>query len=242
VSQAPSIKTVADPIGETTLRIMSEAARYNRWIGQLIQPYLGTRILEVGAGIANMTQLLLPGKYVVASDPDPAYLAVLREAMRAHPNVAVRSLKLPRVAPAWATEKLDTAVLLNILEHVEEDVESLENLGKILAPPARVVIFVPAIPRLYGSLDRALGHYRRYSSEELRDKIQQAGLVLEHLRYCNFVGMFGWWFYSRVARRKILPAFQVRIFDRLVPILARFERRWEPFRGQSLLAVARRAA
>ncbi|MDH3217739.1 MAG: SAM-dependent methyltransferase, partial [Candidatus Krumholzibacteria bacterium] len=127
------------------------------------------------------------------------------------------------------------------LEHVEEDVESLENLGKILAAPARVVIFVPAIPRLYGSLDRALGHYRRYSDQELRDKIQQAGLVLEHLRYCNFVGMFGWWFYSRVARRKILPAFQVRIFDRLVPILARVESRWDPVRGQSLLAVARRA-
>jgi SAM-dependent methyltransferase len=232
---------VADPIGETTLKIMSGAGNYNRWIGKLIQPYLGTRILEVGAGIANMTHWLLPGKYVVATDPDPAYLAVLREAMRDHPNVVIRSLRLPTVAAEWAAEKLDTAVLLNILEHVNEDVESLENVGKILAPPARVVIFVPAIPRLYGSLDRALGHYRRYSGEELRDKIQQAGLVLEHLRYCNFVGMFGWWFYSRVAQRQILPAFQVRIFDQLVPILARMESRLQPVRGQSLLAVARRA-
>jgi SAM-dependent methyltransferase len=241
MSKAPPGPSVRDPIGETTLRIMSGAGNYNRWLAELIQPYLGTRILEVGAGIANMTQWLLPGKYVVATDPDPAYLAVLRENMRAHPNVAIRSLKLPWVGSEWAAEKLDTAVLLNILEHVEEDVKSLENLGKILAAPARVVIFVPAMPRLYGSLDRALGHYRRYSDRELRDKIRQAGLVLEHLRYCNFVGMFGWWFYSKVARRKLLPAFQVRIFDHLVPLLARAERRFEPVRGQSLLAVARRA-
>ena len=227
-----------DPVGEETLQIMSQAPRYNRWVARLIGPYLGNRILEVGAGIANMTQWLVPKEYVVATDPDPAYLSVLREQMREHPNVTIRSLKLPSVSPAWREENLDTAILLNVLEHVEEDVASLANLSAVLAPPGRIVIFVPAVPAIYGSLDRGLSHYRRYSARQLCETIEQAGLVLKDIRYCNFIGMFGWWFYSRVARRKVLPRLQVRLFDFIVPYLSWIEDRVTPPIGQSLLAVA----
>ncbi len=230
----------SDPIGEETLHIMSRAPRYNRWVARLIQPYLGNRVLEVGAGIANMTPFLLPREYVVATDPDPAYLAVLEQRMKREETVAVRSLKLPRMAEDWKEERLDTAVLLNILEHVEEDQESLNNLAGILVPGGRIVIFVPAVPALHGSLDKGLSHFRRYSARQLRDKLERAGLEIEELRYCNFVGMFGWWFYSRIIRRKVLPAFQVRVFDLLVPILSRIEGVVPPPIGQSLLAVARK--
>ncbi|HSG80661.1 MAG TPA: methyltransferase [Gemmatimonadota bacterium] len=232
--------TASDPIGEETLHIMSRAPRYNRWVAQLIQPYLGNRVLEVGAGIANMTPFLLPREYVVATDPDPAYLAVLEQRMQGEETVVVRSLKLPQMTSDWKAERLDTAVLLNILEHVEEDQESLDNLASILMPGGRIVIFVPAVPALHGSLDEGLSHFRRYSARQLRGKLQKAGLEVEELRYCNFVGMFGWWFYSRVIRRNVLPGFQVRLFDLLVPILSRIERVITPPLGQSLLGVARK--
>ena len=233
-----STPAVSDPIGEATLEIMSRATRYNRWIAELIAPHLGDRILEVGAGIANMTQWLVPKEYVVATDPDPAYLAVLKDTMSEHRNVAVRSLKLPDVSPSWKDERLDTAILLNVLEHIEEDKESLANLADVLVPGGRVVIFVPAVPALYGTIDKGLSHFRRYSASQLQDTIEQAGLELKHIRYCNFVGMFGWWFYSRIARRKVLPSLQVRLFDLLVPVLSRVEERVTPPVGQSLLAVA----
>jgi SAM-dependent methyltransferase len=242
LSQPLTPQTVAsDPVGEETLQIMSHAPRYNRWVAELIQPHLGNRVLEVGAGIANMTPFLLPREYVVATDPDPAYLAVLEQRMENEESVAVRSLKLPKLdEESWKAERLDTAVLLNILEHVEEDQESLDGLAKILTPGGRIVIFVPAVHALHGSLDKALSHFRRYSAPELREKLERAGLEVEEMKYCNFVGMFGWWFYSRVVKRQVLPAFQVRAFDLLVPILSRLERLVPPPRGQSLLAVARK--
>lgn len=230
---------VTDPIGEATLRIMSQAPRYHRWIAELIQPYLGQRVLEVGAGIANMTRWLVGGRHVVATDPDPAYLRVLHRRLQDVPDVEVRPLRLPDVDESWRAERLDTAVLLNILEHVDEDVESLTNLAAVLSPGARVVIFVPALPALYGTLDRALSHFRRYSESELRRKLETAGLDVQEMRYCNMLGTIGWWFHSRVTKRDVLPLLQVRLFDLLVPIIARLERMIEPPWGQSLLAVAR---
>jgi SAM-dependent methyltransferase len=233
--------TASDPIGEETLQIMSHAGRYNRWIAELIQPHLGQRVLEVGAGIANMTPFLLPREYVVATDPDPAYLSVLEQLMRDESSVVVKPLKLPNMSESWKDEKLDTAVLLNILEHVEEDDASLANLANALQPGGRIVIFVPAVPALYGSLDKALSHFRRYSAKQLSAKLEAAGLEVEVMRYQNFVGMFGWWFYSRIVRRQVLPGFQVRMFDLLVPVLSRIERLIPPPVGQSLLAVGRKS-
>jgi SAM-dependent methyltransferase len=232
----------SDPVGEETLQIMSHAPRYNRWVAQLIQPHLGNRVLEVGAGIANMTPFLLPREYVVATDPDPAYLAVLEKKMRKERSVTVRSLKLPDLSESWKDEHLDTAVLLNILEHVEEDQESLTNLGGILTPGGRIVIFVPAVPALHGSLDLALSHVRRYSASQLTGMLEKAGLRVQAMRYCNFVGMFGWWFYSRIAKRQVLPSLQVRMFDLMVPMLSRIELLIPPPIGQSLLAVGRKEA
>ena len=232
----------SDPVGEETLQIMSHAPRYNRWVAQLIQPHLGNRVLEVGAGIANMTPFLLPREYVVATDPDAAYLAVLEERMRNEESVAVRSLKLPNLSESWKDERLDTAVLLNILEHVEEDQESLNNLARILTPGGRVVIFVPAVPALHGSLDIALSHFRRYSASQLTGMLEKAGLTVEEMKYCNFVGMFGWWFYSRVVKRQVLPSRQVKMFDLMVPVLSRLEKLVAPPFGQSLLAVGRKEA
>lgn len=229
----------ADPVGARTLQIMAAAPRYNRWIARLIRPHLGRRILEVGAGVANMTPWLLEAERVFATDPEPEYLVVLQRRLAAYPNVSVRALRLPEVTESWRAERLDTVVLLNVLEHVVQDVESLRNLARALVAGGRVVVFVPAMPLLYGSLDRALGHVRRYRPRDLREAFERAGIVLERLRHYNVLGMLGWAFYSRVLQRKILPALGVRIFDAFVPVLARVEELVPAPIGQSLLAVGR---
>jgi SAM-dependent methyltransferase len=218
---------------------MSGAPRYHRWIARLIRPHLGRRILEVGAGIANMTPWLLDGERVFATDPEPEYIEILRKHLGGYPNVSVRALRLPDVAESWRAERLDTVVLVNVLEHVVQDVESLRSLAGALVPGGRVVVFVPAMPVLYGSLDRALGHVRRYRPRELREAFERAGIEVERVRYYNLLGMLGWGFYSRVLRREILPALGVRIFDALVPLLARVEELVPVPIGQSLLVIGR---
>jgi hypothetical protein len=98
------------------------------------------------------------------------------------------------------------------------------------------VLLVPALRFLYGTLDRALGHYRRYTGRELETKLQAAGLRPTHIEYFNLAGMPGWWFAGRVFRRTVIPAGPLRLYDMLVPLF-RLERLLPWRLGQSLIAI-----
>jgi SAM-dependent methyltransferase len=150
--------------------------------------------------------------------------------------VQVRRLYLPTVDGDLAGRGFDTIVCLNVLEHVEDDLGSLRAMRTLLAPRGRLVLLVPALRTLYGTLDQALGHYRRYGPRELREKFAAAGFLMRHLEYFNLAGIPGWWLTGRVLRRRLLPAASLRWYDRLVPLF-RLEGLL-PWRiGQSLIAI-----
>jgi SAM-dependent methyltransferase len=132
-------------------------------------------------------------------------------------------------------------VCLNVLEHIERDRDALAAMRELLNPGGTVVLLVPAVPALYGELDRALGHYRRYTPAVLRDRLADAGLAVRHLEYFNLAGMPGWWLVGRVLKRSVIPTGSLRFYNALVPLF-RLERYlpWRP--GQSLIAVGERAA
>jgi len=114
----------------------------------------------------------------------------------------------------------------------------LRRLRSRLAPQGRVVLIVPALHRLYGRTDRAIGHRRRYERQELRDKLEAAGLTVEHLSAFNLAGALGWYVNSRLLKRRTVPGVQARINNLLVPLL-RLEERFACPVGLSLVAVGR---
>lgn len=201
-----------------------------------VRPWIGQHVLEIGAGIGNLSSFLLDRGRVVLTDAAPEYLAYLRERFGARPNVRVVRLSLPAVDGAALGERFDTIVCLNVLEHVDDDRGSLRAMRGLLEPGGRLVLLVPALPALYGSLDRALGHVRRYTARELATKYGEAGLHLRHLEYFNLAGIPGWWFTGRMLRRDLIPRASLRLFEALVPLF-RLERLL-PWRvGQSLIAI-----
>jgi hypothetical protein len=101
------------------------------------------------------------------------------------------------------------------------------------------VIFVPAGKDLYGSLDRGVGHQRRYEKEELADKLREAGFEVEDVSYQNQIARFAWWLNSRVLNRQGLPLAQSKLFDRMVPFLKALEGS-RPSSGLSLIAIGRK--
>ena len=101
------------------------------------------------------------------------------------------------------------------------------------------MIFVPAGKDLYGSLDRGVGHQRRYEKDELVDKLRQAGFEIEDASYQNQIARFAWWLNSRVLNRQGLPVAQSRLFDRMVPLLKTFEGD-RPTSGLSLIVIGRK--
>lgn len=228
--------------GHRTLQRMAKLHRYNRWLWSKITPYVGTRVLEVGSGIGNMTRFLTSPELVVATDINPDYLAALHRMFENHGNVRVCQLDMGADhLPAEVGTGFDTVLCLNVLEHVADDLAALRRIRNVLAPEGRLLLIVPAMHRLYGEIDRAIGHHRRYERAEVKHKLEASGFTIEHLSAFNMLGMVGWYLNARILRRRAVPRFQARILDRLVPLL-RVEDHFACPVGLSLLAVARRGA
>jgi SAM-dependent methyltransferase len=166
---------------------------------------------------------------------------VVRNRFLHHDNIVVQSIDWERPdLEALRARRFDTVLCLNVLEHIERDDDALATFAALLPPDGRLVIQVPAMHALYGDIDRAIGHYRRYEREELVAKLERHGFVIDECRYFNLPGVLGWYLNSRLLRRRTLPGMQARAASALVPLL-QLEQRRPPKRGMCLLAVARKA-
>lgn len=229
---------VDDP-GYLTLRRMQALQRYNAWVAELIEPFLGDNVLEVGAGIGNMTWMIARRHAVTATDLDDRYLDRLRRMFVADSRVRVGRFDLGRDPGEDLGGPFDSVVCLNVLEHIEDDVAALRRIHSQLRPGGRVVLVVPAIQAIYGELDRAIHHFRRYERESIEECLRAAGFEIDHLSSFNALGIPGWYLNGRILGRKSVPGVQARLNSMLVPLL-RMERRLGLPWGLSLLAVGRR--
>jgi SAM-dependent methyltransferase len=219
---------------------MQAAPRYNRWQYSRVAPYLGRRICEVGSGIGNMSTLMLAGapELLVVTDTDSYYREALRHQFGDRHDVVVEPLTLPDKSAANRLQHyaLDTVVALNVIEHIADDLEALKTMAAMLRPGGRAVVLVPAFQELFGSLDRELGHIRRYTRRSLSQRMSDAGFQVERAFYFNLVGTLGWWVNARLRKVPRIPVEQLRYFDSLVSILRLEDRVRLPF-GQSVIAI-----
>jgi SAM-dependent methyltransferase len=227
--------------GYTTLERMDGANNYNAWLGRRFREHLGRRVLEIGAGIGTITKELEEGlELLIALEVDRFYVDRLKNKFRGKPHVRPY---LSDVALAdWEAlkaERLDTIVLSNVLEHIPDDAGAVRRFRQILPEGGKVVVLVPALPQLFGAIDEAVGHHRRYTKESLREVLEGNGFTVDTLEWMNLVGIPGWFMNSRVMRRRSVPKLQLKIYDRLAPWLARAESHVKLPVGMSLLAVAR---
>src|ERR1051325_1082463 len=228
--------TIAE--GYVTLERMGKLSRYNKWIWESISKYVGDRVLEVGAGIGNMTRVMYGRELIVATDVELPYLHILRNRFSRNPTIRVTKLDLNSDDDCNALKeyRFDTVVCLNVLEHIEDDRGALRRLYQLLEPGGHLLLFVPADQRLYGEIDRQVGHFRRYSLDQLKELIESEGFAIPEIFHQNFFGRFGWWLNGRVLRRSHVPAGQSRVFDLFVPLLRRLEGK-RPRKGLSLVAA-----
>jgi SAM-dependent methyltransferase len=229
-----------EPPTYLTLRRLDSLKRYNKWIWERLQPFVGQRVLEVGAGSGTMTRFLYGRELIVATDKETPYIDRLRNQFRRRPGIIVERLDLDDdSALDLSRYSFDTVMCVNILEHTIDDAAALRRANQLLVPGGRIVIFVPAGKGLFGALDRGVGHQRRYDRDELASKLREAGFEVEQMSYQNQAGKLAWWINSRVMQRQALPAAQSRLFDRLVPLFKAVEGH-DPKSGLSLIAVARK--
>ena len=209
-------------------------------MAETLRPWVGDRVLEIGAGIANLTSRLTPREVYVASDINESYLGYLKNFAAGKPYLKVARVDLEDGETFAALEEdFDTAICLNVLEHVTDPVAALRNIRAALMPGGRAVIYVPAGQWLYSSLDDALGHRCRYSPKMLRKELEAAGFELEHLESFNRISVPSWWWNGKLLKRRSFSRVQLKLFDLLVPVLRRVDR-FLPWSGLGLVAVGRR--
>lgn len=213
------------------------ARRYRAWLVSLVAPYLGAEPIEIGSGIGDYAAELATGRTAyTATEPDPDRSAVLATRFDGHPIVRVRTLGLPTTETGAHT----AAVMLNVLEHIEDDVAALRSAAGLVRPGGTVVVFVPAFNGAMSRFDRLIGHHRRYTRRTLGAALAAAGLHTERLQYVNSVGLISWFLLMRCARMIPRDTAALRCYDAtVIRSVARIERRLRPPFGQSVFAVAR---
>jgi 2-polyprenyl-3-methyl-5-hydroxy-6-metoxy-1,4-benzoquinol methylase len=216
---------------------LGDADRFSRWVFDAIAPSLTGNVLEVGCGVGTFTALIAAaGHDVTAIDINPSYVATARSRLSAQSRVTVVEGDATRMS--WAAS-FDTVVLLDVLEHIEDDVGFLRRLRACLKPGGRLVAKVPAGQWLYSPMDAAIGHFRRYSKKSLRRVLAAADLAAIEQRYFNAAGILGWWLNGRVLKRTTPPQEQIALFEAAVPILRTIESVARPI-GLSIIATGER--
>jgi glycosyltransferase involved in cell wall biosynthesis/phospholipid N-methyltransferase len=227
--------------GHSTLDSLSFASKFNAWMADTILPFTGRRVLEIGAGMGNMTRHLCPRrKLYVATDVNSDYAAHLRNIFRHRPSVCVRTLDATKAEDFLDFERrMDTVVCLNVLEHIEDDAAALKSIRTLLEPDGRLILLVPNDPEAYGTIDREIGHYRRYTPAHLRTLLADSGFEVEQILRFNRISMPAWRFTGQVRKARTISRFALRIFDKFVWLWRMIDSAlpWEP---ASIIAIARR--
>ncbi|MGZ4689167.1 MAG: glycosyltransferase [Acidimicrobiia bacterium] len=223
------------------LSTLEEADNYADWIYRLIRPYLGERVLEIGAGHGELTERLRLQGHVTATDLSKRCVDELEVRFAGCDDVEVLHAD---VAALGAQRGIfDSVVLINVLEHIDDDVSALADLREVLAPGGSLCVFVPAFEGLYSDFDRKIGHRRRYRRSQLVTTFDRAGLHVIDARYVNTVGAVAWWLFARQFGQVPTQRWSVKVYDRVaVPVIRQLEAGRAPRFGQSLLGIGVRPA
>ncbi len=215
------------------------ANNYRTAVLKEFSPYLKGKVIEVGAGIGQFTELLKTinsVKKILAIEPHEPFVKRLKQTF---PDIeTIRgTIKSVNLNSQW-----DGIVCINVLEHIEDDLDELKHYNMLLKNNnGNLCLFVPARKELYSEIDAYFGHYRRYTRKELKNKLNQSGFNIVKIHYFNFVGYFSWFIIFKMLKKQTFNPTAVKTFDKFIlPTMHLLEYNiLRPPFGQSLIAIAK---
>lgn len=225
--------------GVSTLESMSQARLYNKWTFKKLDQYLKGEILEVGCGIGNFTLDLSKYGRITAIDIDQDLIEKLTK--KRNPKIDTGYGDIEKGKYFFKEKKFDSVVCINVLEHIQDDTNALNNIFKLLEKEGHLILLVPIYNFLYGEIDKSIGHFRRYNPKALVKKMQEIGYIIISQKILNFAGAIGWFISGRILKNKQITENKIKLFNLLVPILLGLENFLEPPLGTSILIIAKRS-
>lgn len=224
------------------LEILLTLRRYQRWIMDEIHSFVGGRALEVGAGIGSFSKHLF--RYVDALDmiePSDRLSRILSEKFSHVPNATTFGGSVEQWLTQGISENYDTVIMINVLEHIEDDKAVLKGMLKALKVEGNLVLYVPAMPFLFSKLDAKYGHFRRYTLSQLRSMLEEAGFSILDARYIDLLGILPWWLVNKVMGKTTFNMTLTTLWDHTgVPLTMMIERYYRPPIGKNIILIARR--
>ena len=220
-----------------TLHSLEGAPVYLDWLLSLVEPHLTGEIAEIGAGTGTMTGHLSEFGRVTAFEPAESSFNVLRDRYREHDGIDVVRGGYEDVGDG----KFDSALLSNVIEHIDDEAAALRTIWTALKPGGVVVFVAPAHALLMSGLDRRIGHHRRYRAKQFARRLEHAGFETVSSSYINPIGAIGWFITARLLRLDPTANRFLSHYDRFViPVSRAVTPLTGRAFGQSVVAVARR--
>ena len=222
------------------LEALADMPNYYTWIMETFGPFVRGDVVEYGAGIGTVSSRLAPlATSLTLVEPSANLIPPLSARFAAMPKVRVLNQRLEDHVAALAGQSVDTLVLVNVLEHIENDRAALQAMFGALRPGGHLLIFVPALGFLMSRLDRMLGHFRRYHRPDLVGKVSAAGGAVKACRYIDLLGVVPWLLLNTVLGGTKFSPVLVTLNDRVaVPISKGLERIIPAPFGKNLILVA----
>lgn len=227
-----------DPRGSETLESMSQAIWYNQWTLNKFRKYLRGNILEVGCGIGNFTDALIGFGKVWAVDVNKEYVAQTRQKVNGKAQVGLGDIENNKYF--FRDQKFDSIVCLNVLEHIQDDKETIKNMQELLKTDGYLILLIPAHNFLYGAIDKSIGHFRRYAKSQIRNALEDIGFKIIKCQMINFLGGIGWWISSKLFSEAQVSENKIKVFNFIAPMILPLEDIIEPPIGTSILIVAKK--
>ncbi|MDX1431972.1 MAG: class I SAM-dependent methyltransferase [Gammaproteobacteria bacterium] len=224
------------------LELFARAVNWKRYWASVLRPYLGRRVLEVGAGIGESTRALCDGGAGswLCLEPETALAARIEAKLHEGTLPACCTLRVGTLQDLEPGERFDTIFYIDVLEHIEDDTSEVAAAAARLEEGGHLCVLVPAHQQLFSEFDRMIGHHRRYDRASL-DAVVGGRLERVMLRYLDSVGYLAN-LANRMLLRQSLPSeAQILFWDR---VMVRASRVLDPLLlhrcGRSLLGVWRK--
>jgi SAM-dependent methyltransferase len=223
------------------LEALADMPNYHAWIMRWFEPHLRGRVIEYGAGTGTLSAHIRPfASQLTLVEPSENLLPHLSGKFRGDPTITIAGSSLEQHATTQRSDSAEAIIMVNVLEHIEDDYAALRELHRVLVPGGHLLLFMPALSFLMSDLDRKIGHYRRYHRPETIELLQNAGFSVTQCRYFDIPGVLPWLVINRWMRATGFNPTLARLYDRAVVPIARLIEAVPPPFGKNIIAIARR--
>ncbi len=210
-------------IEQKLLQQVSENKNYNKCIFNIFKKYIGKNILEVGGGLGAMTKFLIAQGNVTFTDINQNYVELVKGRFRRNKGFKAVNNDISLNIDNLIKGGYDAVVCINVLHHIKDDNGALLNIFNLLKSGGKFILIEPAMKCLYGLLDKEENNYRRYSKKEVKEKLIKSGFKINKCFLINSLGAIGWFVNGRILKKKELPVFSFKLYDKLVPFFIKLD-------------------